>query len=244
MSTKIFLGIMVVMLAIAGYVAYTKVMDEEHQPLGGEGISFICSDATYFVADFSPSFERLNIMVDGVVERSLNRVAGTDLYLYEDASFAYTFAGEEVRVVDKVRGAETVCSQPFDPNNAPHNFGDLSEGGDEQPDPSLVVRESIEGKWQSTDDENFTREFQSGGLAVDGYTGSENTTGTWEVFSSETGIETPFPQEDGAVYLKMVMGEMSEEIFYFKIGKLTPDELELVYLDRGGVLTFTSLQGE
>jgi len=241
MSTKIFLGIMVVMLAIAGYVAYTKVMDEEYVPLGGEGISFICSDASYFVADFSPTFERLNIMVDGVVERSLNRVVGTDLYLYEDASFAYTFAGEEVRVVDKAEGVEFVCSQPFDPNNAPYNFGDLGEGGGEPQDPSLAVRESIVGKWQSTDDENFTREFRSGGLAVDGYVGSEDSTGTWEVFAADTGTETPFPQEEGAIYLKMVM---DEEIFYFKVGVVTPDQLELIYLDRGGVLTFTSLQEE
>lgn len=244
MSTKIFLGIMVVVLAIAAYVAYTKVSEDEYEPLGGEGISFICNDATYFMAEFSPSFERVNIMVDGVVERSLARVAGTDLYMYEDASFSYTFAGEEARVTSKSTGTETACAQPFDPNQAPYNFGDLGEGDGGEPDLALAVRGSIEGKWQSTDDENFTREFREGGAAVDGYTGEGDTTGTWQVFAGNTGIETPFPQEEDAVYLKMVMGEMGDEIFYFKVGKLTPEELELVYLDRGGVLSFTYVGDE
>lgn len=243
MSTKMFLAIMVVVLSIASYVAYTKLTEgDNNTPLEQDGISFICSNNTYFVAEFNPDFSEVNIVIDGVVKQNLDRVtADIPIHRYRSGDFTYTFAGEEVNVRDDATQTTIVCNQPFDPNRAPHNFGDLGEGGGESNDLYTATRNSIRGIWQSVDDQKFVREFADDGTAFDKYEGEEDVIGTFEVFESNTGVETPFEQEDSTVYLKMTMGEMADEIFYFKIGKITPEELELIYLDRGGVLRFMKI---
>lgn len=241
MSTKLFLGIMVMVLAIAGYVAYEKFLAEhDMEPLTVDGISFICQDGSYFIAEFSPDFSRLNIVVDGVTERSVTRI-NTDntLYEYRGEGYTYLFAGEEARVT-RPEGSGTVCSQPLDPNNAPHNFGDQGEGaGSKQPDTALVVMESIQGIWQSIDDPKFARQFKDNGVVIDTYEGQADTEGVWNTFTTDTGAVAPFPLEPGVVYLQLEMGGGQEELLYFKVISLTPEELELAYMGRGNILRFT-----
>lgn len=231
---------MVIVLAIAGYVAYDKFLTEtDTPPLSVEGISFMCQDGGYFIAEFSPDFARLNVVVDGVTARSLTRVTGDQaLYEYQGDGYAYLFAGEEARV-RYPGGSATTCSQPFDPNNAPYNFGDRGEGaGEAQPDTALVVMNSIQGRWQSVDDPKFTRTFRANGVALDTYEGAGETEGVWQAFTSESGAVAPFPLEPNHVYLQMEMGSEQDEMLYFQVTKLTPEELELIYMGRGGVLRF------
>lgn len=239
MSTKLFLGVMVVVLAIAGYVVYTNTMDEDSIPMMGNGISFICADSSYFSAEFSPDFSRVNIVVDGVVARSAGRVAGTDLYMYEEGDYIYTFAGEKVTVTNSRTGTATNCSQPFDPNNAPYNFGDMGEGAGEKPNIILAATENIEGKWQSVDDEKFLRQFQTDGTVTDSYEGQDDTVGSWVIFTMNSEVETPFTLEPNTAYLKITTEVGASEVMYYKLTKVTPEELELIYMDRGGVLRFT-----
>lgn len=244
MSTKIFLGIMVAILAVAGYVAYKNYLDtEEGTPATAEsnGVSFICEDSSYFVAEFSPDFSRLNIVIDGVVDRSLPRQGGDQaLYRYAEGGRTYLFAGEEARVSDAGTGRDTTCHQPFDPNNASYNFGDQGEGGGAETDVAAAARANLVGTWQSRDDAKFIREFQADGTAIDRYDGTPDAPGSWQTFTSESGVATPFPLDAGAAYLKMEIGG-DEEMLYFKVATLTPERLDLVYMNRGGVLSFNRL---
>lgn len=242
MSTKLFLGVMLVVLAIAGYVVYTNTMDEDKAPMMGNGISFACEDNSYFSAEFSPDFGRVDIVVDGVIVRSAPRVANTELYMYEVGEYIYTFAGEEVTVSNSNNNTALSCSQPFDPNNAPYNFGDLGEGSGEEPDLILAATENITGKWQSVDDEKFLREFEVNGVVTDSYEDSDDTVGNWLIFTMNSEVETPFPLEDDTVYLRITTDVGASEVMYYKLVKVTEDELELVFMDRGGVLKFTKVE--
>jgi RNAse (barnase) inhibitor barstar len=125
---------------------------------------------------------------------------------------------------------------------APWNWGDAGEGGGIQPDVSLVVTESIQGKWQSLDDAKFTREFRSDFTVVDSYDGKANLDGLWVVFTKMNAPEISFPLEESAVYLQITEKGTPQDTLTFKVVKLTPDELELIYMDRGGVLRFKSVK--
>ena len=104
------------------------------------------------------------------------------------------------------------------------------------------MSESIVGKWQSVDDEKFTREFKADGTAVDRYDNESASSGTWKVFTKEDPAEVLFPIADDAVYIQMTMQGTQADKLNFKLAKLTPEELELVYMDRGGVLRFRRVQ--
>lgn len=105
---------------------------------------------------------------------------------------------------------------------------------------SAAASSALVGVWQSNEDANFTREFNKDGSAYDKYEG-ETDQGVlgWSLFTKEE-PDTDFAGEfeDGAVYMRMTNGS---ESLYFKIIKVTPEELELVYLDRGNILSFKKI---
>lgn len=99
----------------------------------------------------------------------------------------------------------------------------------------------IVGMWQSTDDPKFSREIRNDGVVIDTYAGETDgdSDGLWMVFTRD--IPDPaFPGiiEDGA-YLSMGMSET--EKLYFKILRVDTQSLELLFLDRGNVLSFTRI---
>lgn len=103
-----------------------------------------------------------------------------------------------------------------------------------------AVQENIIGIWRSTQDPKFVREFKADGSAVDSYEGSADVKGTWRVFSAQDPIDVKFLLEPDAAYIQIT--DDSSGLLHFKVGKLTPEELELVYMDRGGVLLFERVQ--
>lgn len=204
--------------------------------------SFSCADNAYFIAEF-PDADSVNIIVDGAMVRTVPFSSDTAGQRYEDGSYAYVFAGEEVTVTNKLTNAVTTCSQPQDPARAPVNFGDAGEGaGSVREDVRLIVSESIVGKWKSTDDAKFIREFQEGGKVQDWYDGKVVSTGTATAFTSDNALTVSFPLERDVVYIQLKMTGSQAETLNFKLNKLTPEELELTYLDRGGVLRFTYVE--
>ena len=120
------------------------------------------------------------------------------------------------------------------------DFGDDGdEGGSVKPNADLVVRESIVGKWQSQDDKDFVREFKTGGKVTDWYNNEEVLNGTFKVFTSvnpPASVPQAMVLVENRVYIQIT--EPSGETYHFRLEKLTPEELELTYLDRGGVLHF------
>lgn len=103
------------------------------------------------------------------------------------------------------------------------------------------VMANIVGLWRSDDDPKFTREIRNDGTVVDRYEGGADSDGLWMVFTREI-PDTSFAGtiEEGAVYLSLAMSE--EEKYYFKVVKADGPSLSLIYLDRGGALSFHRVQ--
>lgn len=95
----------------------------------------------------------------------------------------------------------------------------------------------VVGKWQSNEDPKFVREIFNDGTVIDRYEGIDDATGLWMVFTKEI-PDAAFTgtMEDGAVYLVLGFGE--DEKYYFQVTQADAQSLELIYLDRGGVLSF------
>ncbi|MBI2613080.1 hypothetical protein HYW59_04755, partial [Candidatus Kaiserbacteria bacterium] len=55
-------------------------------------------------------------------------------------------------------------------------------------------------------------------------------------------ITVAFPLVADKVYIQMTMQGTQGDTLNFSLNKLTPEELELTYMDRGGVLRFKSVQ--
>ena len=109
------------------------------------------------------------------------------------------------------------------------DFGDDGdEGGSVDQDAALVVTESIAGKWQSLDDPLFVREFKTGGEVLDWHDGVLVSSGRFSV---------TFDEE---LYIQIT--STSSPTLNFQLDKLTPEELELTYLDRGSILLFKRTQ--
>lgn len=106
---------------------------------------------------------------------------------------------------------------------------------------AATTMSNIVGLWQSNEDGKFTREIRNDGTVVDRYEGGEDSDGLWMVFTKDI-PDTAFTGtiEDGAVYLSLAMSE--DERLYFKIVKADRQSLELIYLDRGGALSFHRVQ--
>jgi hypothetical protein len=252
MKNAIILILIVILAALGGYL-YSRernlAKDGEqatHDPAPALSASFVCKDTSHFIAEFPTGSEEVKIVIDGTAVRTLPRVAG-DGQRFENSTFAYVFAGEEVTVTDKVSKKTTTCAQPADPNNAPVNFGDSAEGGagfagSVQPDVAALVTASAIGKWKSVDDAKFIREFKSGGVAIDSYNGKADATGTWKVFTKANAPAVTYTLENDAIYLQMSAGSAPADTLTFKVVKVTPEELELIYLERGNTLKFTKVQ--
>lgn len=117
------------------------------------------------------------------------------------------------------------------------------DAGSVKQDAALIVTETIRGKWQSTEDAKFVRVFKEGDVVEDWYDNEVVATGLWVAF--EKGVnapEVPFPLEDNAIYIQATITGSQADTLNFKVAKLTETELELIYLDRGGVLAFTRVQ--
>ena len=96
------------------------------------------------------------------------------------------------------------------------------------------------GKWKSTEDTKFTREFREDGTVTDMYEGDASATsnGTWSQVVDVAAEPFTFPAVGDATLLKLVLGG---EAYYFAISAdTTSDKLMLIHLSgRGNILSFT-----
>lgn len=86
--------------------------------------TFKCGDDPHgFTAIFSGSMDSVTIAAEGE-ENVFPMVASTSGKVYQNATWSFTFRGEEVTVTDKTSKTSEKCTQPFSNENAPMNFGD------------------------------------------------------------------------------------------------------------------------
>jgi len=99
------------------------------------------------------------------------------------------------------------------------------------------------GKWKSTEDAKFTREFREDGTVTDMYEGNASATanGTWSQVIDVAVEPVQLPAVGGATLLKLIL---NGEAFYFAISTdTTADKLVLINLGgRGNILSFTRVQ--
>jgi len=112
-----------------------------------------------------------------------------------------------------------------------------------QQDPKLTETSAqLVGEWKSEDDGKYSREFRADGTVTDMYEGDASATasGTWKVFNASTRIPTgvTFSLDQDVTYIHVVM---DGETYSYGIVKVTGEKLELIYMDRGGMLRFAKV---
>jgi hypothetical protein len=111
-------------------------------------------------------------------------------------------------------------------------FGAYAPGTEE------AARTNLVGLWRGVEDTKFTREFKSDGSVVDAYEGSTiDTKGRWVLFTKSMPPEGFTEALEDGLYLAIAAPE--SKALYFRITRIERGVLELVYLNRGGTLTFT-----
>ncbi len=241
-----------ILLAGYWYMQQDTVQDSAMQEDTGT-YAYTCDNGSTFT--MKPSEDMQSIELEGgsqamftgkitLTSTANTRFEGT----YMGMDIVFTGAGEGVRLM--VGNENAVCNPVPSTDSPPWNWGDPDEGaGSMQPDVRLVVGESIMGKWQSSDDAKFVREFKGFeegemiGTVVDLYDSEEVSSGTYEVFTKERPAPmTGIPLEENTVYIRIIASGTQADALLFKVGRLTPETLELISLDRGGVLTFTAVR--
>lgn len=220
--------------------------DQVAQDLGE--YAYACDNGSQFT--MTPSADMSAIQIEAGSQGAftgrvtLMQAASTAGARYEgramDSNVVFVGAGEEVQLT--VGNDLMICNPVPSQDMAPWNWGDAGEGAGVKQDLTVIVGESIVGKWQSTDDATFVREFQTGGKVVDSSNGKSVSSGTFVVFSKDKPVTVSFPVLADTVYVQMTMQGTQAEKLNFKVNKLTPEELELTYMDRGGVLKFKAVQ--
>ncbi|MBI4068384.1 hypothetical protein HY413_03175 [Candidatus Kaiserbacteria bacterium] len=234
-------AVILIVILIGGY--YLLQQGTPAEDLGT--YAYTCENGSQFT--MSPAADMKSIKLSAgsqgmfTGDVTLSQVAGTR-YEGNVSGSAVTFvgAGEEVQLT--VGNESTVCNPVPSTESPPWNWGDPGEGGGVKQDVGLIVSESIVGRWRSVEDDKFTREFKGDGTAVDTYEGKDVTSGSWRVFTKENPLKVAFPLEENVVYVQMTMQGTQADNLNFKLTKLTPEELELIYMDGGGVLRFKAIQ--
>lgn len=106
-----------------------------------------------------------------------------------------------------------------------------------------VVRATLVGTWQSSDDTRFTRELDADGQATDRHEGDDAgvVNGHWMLF---LGSAPPADMRGrklvpGAVYLRL---QQNDDVLVYGLVSLSSADLKMVYLEGGNVLSFMRLK--
>ena len=234
MNKNVILAVLAVLLVAGGLYWY---MNNN----GNQGTyAYMCTDGSEF--SMSPSEDMSQVMITAGAGAKFSGSVKLDHMgdgaHYEGDSNGTLIvvggAGEEMQLT--VGQQTTVCNPKPNGDMAPWNWGDAAEGGGGTQDLVGTVSESIMGKWHSADDSKLVREFRTGSIVSDMYDNKSLVNGMYTVFTTDKTEEAPFPLQPNTVYVQI---KMSGKTLNFKLVKLTPELLELGYVDREGVLRYT-----
>lgn len=204
--------------------------------------AYICNDGTEFSA--TPALDMASLVITPSAKANFSKstllhTAGTGAR-YEGEGLIFIGAGEGVSLT--ANGATLSCNPKPSTESPPFNFGDSDEGGGVKQNLVMIVGDNLKGKWVSVDDPKFVREFADMGVVWDFYDGKQVTDGRFQIFSKTQPLDVPFTIAENTSYIQIVADGSQTEKLNFKVNKLTPEELELAYMDRGGVLKFKSVK--
>ncbi|QQG37708.1 MAG: hypothetical protein HYS26_03705 [Candidatus Kaiserbacteria bacterium] len=238
------LGAIVIIGGVLWYLQSTKTQDAAMNSDMGT-YAYVCDNGSEF--SMSPSADVSEITLEAGAQAlftgTIKLAKMGDAAHFETTTgplVVFSGAGEEVQLT--VGEKMAVCNPKPSTDMAPWNWGDPGEGGGLQQDLVVIVSESILGKWQATDDPKSARIFMENGTVTDWYENKSVSTGTWKVFTKEKPVTVAFPIEPDTAYLQLTMSGTQADNLNFKVTKMTPDQLELIYMDRGGVLTYTRVE--
>ena len=106
---------------------------------------------------------------------------------------------------------------------------------------TATTSQALIGHWRSTEDTSYSLEIAQGGTATERYDGQPAATATssWQLFTSENPDPTFSGQmQTGVVYLTLADSSGQR---HFAIVELSSSTLDMLYLDRGGTLSFTRM---
>ncbi len=118
---------------------------------------------------------------------------------------------------------------------------DMEHMGIDGHDPRVSAGyEMIAGTWSSEDDRNFIREYKKDGTVIDNYataSGEVITSANWSIFTADTapeGVEFQLNNKD--IYITQT--EKDGSVTYFRVDTVTPSELGLINMTKGGGIRF------
>ncbi len=104
-----------------------------------------------------------------------------------------------------------------------------------QPTPDAPAM--LAGGWISADDVAYEVNFAGDGTVVESYGGASVSTGTYKFAASPDGYtDLEHGSENPHAFL---LEDIDGEKYAYRVSKITPERLELTYLERGNTLTFT-----
>lgn len=243
------IGLVAIIILIGGGYWYTQQSKSDSAMMASTmgSYAYMCENGSGFTMTPSDDVSEVTLEAgsQGMFTGTVRLAKMGDANHFETTSgnlIVFSGAGEEVQLT--VGSETTVCNPVPSQDMAPWNWGDAGEGaGSMQQDASLIVSESIVGKWQSTQDPKSVREFKADGTMVDIYDGKVVSTNLWVAFTKDNAPKmVAFPIEDSSVYIQATEKGTAQNTLDFKVVKLTPEELELIYMSRGGTLTYKAVK--
>lgn len=237
-------AVLLIIVLIGGWYWYSNQQDAEMEAMEWGTYAYQCDTGATFT--MSPSGDISTLLVvpgEGAsfAETTLTFVNGDNGQRFEGEGMVFVGAGEGVSLT--AGGITHICEPVPNPDEPPFNWGDTGEGaGSMQQDAALIVSESIQGRWQSTQDAKSVRVFNADFTVEEIYDGETLSTGLWVAFTKMNAPEISFTLEENTVYLQITESGTPQDTLTFKVTKLTPEELELIYMDRGGALTYTRVE--
>lgn len=106
------------------------------------------------------------------------------------------------------------------------------------------LSEQLAGTWRSSDDAKFTRSFTADGKVTDAYQGdaSATETGTYAIVNPAQEKALPVPAASVAGMSVLRIDFPKSGTLYFSINALSDGSLQMTYLGRGNILSFTRVQ--
>ncbi|MBP9750662.1 MAG: hypothetical protein KBC95_02325 [Candidatus Peribacteraceae bacterium] len=228
-----------VLLLVIVVAAVVAIYAKKHvEPANNVAYAYSCNDGSKFdlITADDLSAIRLSPGAGATFEEAVLVQSGTSA-AYRGPGLGFLGDGESVTLTHS--GATIKCQPEPAAGEAPLNWGDPVVDNGAEADAAELASKGLIGRWRSTDDAKYVREFQAGGTVIDSYGTEVESIGTWQVYTAASGKVTPFPLSGSSVYLHVALPDTtSGATLDFRIDRLTPQSLAITYLNRGGTLEF------